>query len=128
MLTEAEARARIILFGNTGEEPALASEEIDILVTMAKRIDKYGVWPTDTSWEPTWDTSYSVAQAWLIKAGRLAPRYLFMEGGKMFSRQQYYDHCMKMYAKFMGKSPIKAIRLSPQEDVIYAAVDNNWNY
>jgi len=115
------------MFANASAEPALASEEIDVLVTMAKRIDKNGVWPSDTSWESTWDINYAVAQAWLVKAGRLAPRYLFMEGGKMFSRQQYYDHCMKMYAKFMSKSPIKAIRLGPQADDIYSSVANNWN-
>ncbi len=127
-MTEAEARARILMFVNANEEPALASEEIDVLVSMAKRIDKNGVWPSDTSWTGTWDISYAVAQGWLVKAGRLADRYLFMEGGKMLSRQQYYDHCMKMYAKFLSKSPLKAIRLAPAEDAIYSGVDSNWNY
>jgi hypothetical protein len=122
-MTEAEARARIIMFANATEEPALASEELDILLSMAKRVDTYTVLPSEVTWTPTWDLNYAIAQAWLVKAGKLSSRYLFMTGGKMLSRQQYYDHCMKMYHKFAMKAGVKAVRLTRYEDPVYA--DNN---
>lgn len=118
-MTEAEARARIVLFADANSDPCIASEELDIFVSMARRMDENGVEPSDTeNWTPTWDINYAVAQCWLLKAGRLAGFYMFMAGGKMFSRQQFYDHCMKMHYKFLMKSPLKAQRLGRDEDLL----------
>lgn len=63
-------------------------------------------------WEETYDANYCIAQVWLIKSGRLAKNYNFMVGGKMLSRQQFYDHCQKQYKMYAMKSGIKAIRLA----------------
>lgn len=64
------------------------------------------------SWEETYDANYCIAQAWLLKAGRIAKNYNFMVAGKMFSRQQFYDHCMKQYKAYANKSRLKAVRLA----------------
>lgn len=64
------------------------------------------------SWEETYDSNYCIAQAWLMKAGRIASYYNFMVAGKMFSRQQFYDHCMKQYRMYAAKARLKAIRLA----------------
>ena len=128
-MTEAEARAEISVLCDAGTEPVLASADLDLLLRKAKRVDKYGVWPTETGWTQTYDVNYGAATGWLLKAGRLANRYLFMSGGKMFSRQQYYDHCIKMYRLYLSKSPIKATRLTAEDTAIarLASVPNNWN-
>lgn len=67
------------------------------------------------SWVETYDVNFAISQAWLLKAGRLADRYLFMSGGKMFSRQQFYDHCMALHRKYAMRSPLKAARLGPSD-------------
>lgn len=85
-----------------------------MLVDMARRLDLNGVHPADTGWIPTYDWNYAVAQAWLIKSGRLARAYLFMTGGKMLSRQQFYQHCMEMHKKFASRANMNALRLSPE--------------
>lgn len=128
-MTEAEARARIILLAAVGEEPTLGSAEVDILLSMAKRVDVNGIEPTQTTWTPTWAVNYAVAQAWLIKAGRLSGRYLFMSGGKMFARQQMFDHCMKLHAKYAMKAGIQAVRLGPDEELLLENTPllGNWN-
>jgi hypothetical protein len=92
-------------------------------------MDRYGVEPSETSWAETWDCNYAAAQGWLLKAGRLASRYLFMSGGKMFSRQQFYDHCMDQYKTYLKKAPITAHRLSPGQTALITLgqVPNNWN-
>lgn len=63
-------------------------------------------------WTETYDANYCIAQAWLMKAGRVASYYNFMVAGKMFSRQQFYDHCMKQYRMYAGKARLKAMRLA----------------
>lgn len=111
-MNRATALARLTLFGETAVEPVISSGEKDTLLDMAKEADKYGVWPTDAEWEETYNANYAIAQAWLLKASRLAPRYLFMSGGKMLSRNQYYDHCMKQYKVYSMKAGIRAQKLS----------------
>lgn len=108
----ATATIRLTLFGETATEPVITSGEKTILLAMAVTADKYGVWPTDANWEQTYDVNYAIAQAWLLKASRLAPRYLFMSGGKMLSRNQYYDHCIKQYKAYSMKAGIRAQKLS----------------
>lgn len=125
-MTEAEARARIISFADANTEPVLASADLDILVEKAKVSDQFGIWPTDPNWTESYDVNYAVAQAWLLKASRLPNRYLFMSGGKMLSRNQYYEHCMELYRTYLKKSGPRAIRLYPDWSPL-DAVPNNWN-
>jgi len=110
-VTQAEARSRISIFCDATVEPVLGSEILDLLTTLAKEVDIFGVLPSDTSWTETYNVNYAAAQGWLIKASRLANRYLFMSGGKMFSRNQYYEHCMKQYRAYLMKAGIRATRL-----------------
>lgn len=112
-MNRATALARLTLLGETATEPVISSSEKETLLDMAKTADKYGVWPTDASWTQTYDVNYAIAQAWLLKSSRLAPRYLFMSGGRMLSRNQYYDHCIKQYKIYSMKAGIRSQKLSP---------------
>lgn len=127
MVNEAEVRARITTFADPSSEPALTLADLDVVLDLSKRIDRYGSHPTDEGWEDTYDWNYAVAQCWLIKAGRLANRYLFMSGGKMFSRNQYYEHCMQLHHKYAGKADMRALRLAPGDTTRLDAIPNNWN-
>lgn len=125
-MTEAEARARIELFLDVGTEPIIYAAEIDILVDMARRVDKSGVRPGDDAWEETYDVNYSVAQGWLVKASRLSNRYLFMDAGKMYSRNQYYEHCLELHRKFLMKSSgIQAVPLVPDDRLNIGLIESN---
>ena len=95
-----------------GSEPVLDPAEVEELLNMSKMVDEFGMEPDDTGWAETYDHNFVISQAWLVKATRLADRYLFMVGGKMFSRQQFYDHCMKLHYKFAMRSPLRAIRFT----------------
>jgi hypothetical protein len=113
-MTEAEALAYLTLHSDPVTEPTLSAGDLSLIIMLSKRVDRFGLYPADNDWEETYDVQYAVSQAWLIKAGRIANRYMFMSGGKMFSRQQYFDHCMKMYYRFAMKSPLKAFSLAPR--------------
>lgn len=125
-MTEAEALAYIHLHSDPETEPVLSAGDLSLIVTLSRRVDRFGLPPSEASWEETYDVNYGIAQAWLIKAGRIANRYMFMSGGKMFSRQQYFDHCMKLYYKYSMRSPLKVFKLAP-EDTWLGVVPNNAN-
>lgn len=127
MVNEAEVRARIATFAELDAEPVLTSADLEVILDLSKRVDRYGVRPIDTGWESTYDWNYAVAQCWLIKAGRVANRYLFMSGGKMFSRNMYYEHCMGLYRKYIGKANLASLRLGAGSVNLLDAVPNNWN-
>jgi len=124
-VTEAELKGRIQIFCAGDAEPALGSSDYEVLISMATRVDQFGVQPGDASWEETYDWNYAVAQGWLIKAGRLADRYLFMTGGKMLSRHQFYDHCMAMYRRYMSRANLSALRLVPDRRLDLSVIPNN---
>lgn len=124
-MTEAEARARIELYLDVNSDPIIYAGEVDVLVDISRRVDKNGLWPSDADWVGTYDVNYAVAQGWLVKAGRLAPRYLFMDAGKMFSRNQYYDHCLQLHRKFLMRSGVQAVPLVPDERLTLDMIENN---
>ena len=127
-MNEASTRARLVTFGDPGSEPVLGEADIQVLLDMARRSDKNGLWPTDTGWEESYDANYAIAQCWLLKATRLAPRYLFMSGGKMFSRNQFYEHCMELHKRFLAKADLQVLALGTETSRISdIPVANNWN-
>ena len=124
-LTEAEVRARILTFTNPSEEPVLTSADLDILIYMSKIIDYNGVWPTMTGWIESYNYNLGIALGWLIKATRIADRYLFMDGGTMLSRNQYYDHCMMLYHRFANKAGPSGFKLVADRHLALMSIENN---
>ena len=124
-MTEAEVQGRIQIFGAADTEPVLNPSDIEVIISMSKRVDQYGVQPGDAAWEETYDWNYAVAQGWLIKAGRLADRYLFMTGGKMLSRHQFYDHCMEQHKKYLSRAMLAAMRLAPDRSLSLYQIPSN---
>lgn len=126
-MNEAEVRARLITFADVNTEPVLTSADIEVVLDTSKRVDKFGVWPSQEGWTGTFDVNYAIAQCWLLKATRLANRYLFMSGGKMFSRNQFYEHCMDLHRKFLSKADMKALRLATGKTTNLDQIPANWN-
>lgn len=126
-MNEASTRARLSVFGDPTAEPILGEADIQVILDMARRVDINGVRPDQDAWEPTYDPNYALAQVWLIKSTRLANRYLFMAGGKMFSRNQFYEHCMELHKKFLSKANLAAIRLASEAGTRLEQIPNNWN-
>ena len=126
-MNEASTRARLSVFGDLNTEPVLGEADIQVILDMSRRLDINGARPDTDGWAETFDANYAVAQVWLIKSTRLANRYLFMAGGKMFSRNMFYEHCMELHRKFMGKANLAAIRLASEAGHRLEDVPNNWN-
>lgn len=126
-MNEASTRARLSLFADLNSEPVLGEADIQVILDMSRRLDISGIRPDQDSWAETYDSNYAIAQCWMVKSTRLAPRYLFMAGGKMFSRNQFYEHCMELYHKFMARAQLGAIRLASESGNRLEDIPNNWN-
>lgn len=126
-MNEASTRARLSVFADLQTEPVLGEADIQVVLDMSRRLDINGVRPDTQGWSETYDANYAIAQCWLIKASRLANRYLFMSGGKMFSRNQFYEHCMDLHRKYLGKAHIAALRLETEGGTRLEDIPNNWN-
>lgn len=124
-MTEAELKTRIMIYSVGDCEPKITSEDLDMIVNQVKMVDKYGVLPTEATWENTYNVNLGISLAWQLKAGRTADRYLFMTGGKMFSRNQYYDHCLKQAKYFASKGRMLAERLGPEQLQLQVPVPTN---
>lgn len=101
-MTEAEARARLEAMVAKTSEPTLSDEEVDELVTLARRPDQYGTDVNVTGWVETWDLNAAAAEGWRRKAGKVAGEFDFSIGAGSYSRSQAYAMCLdqaKTYAK-----------------------------
>jgi hypothetical protein len=110
IVDDAGSLDRLKIITDYATEPVLSSNDLSYLLSISRVIDPDWRTPDDTNWEPTYDVLHAAAQGWLLKASRLVNRYLFMSGGKMFARQQMFDHCMMMYKRYASKS-IRAVRM-----------------
>lgn len=54
-------------------------------------------------WTPTYSLNKAVANCWLMKAAKVAAEYeVGLGAGKVFKRNQTYDMCMAMAARYGG--------------------------
>jgi hypothetical protein len=111
-MTEVEARAQVAQMTDAAGEPPLSAADLDSLIRQARRVDSMGRLPSDPDWEPTYSLPYAAAKGWELKAGRLANKFMFMSGGKMFSRNQMFRHCQDMARTFRSQLGVGAIRMS----------------
>lgn len=90
------ARARIGVLTDATSDPVLDRDDLDALVAVARRVDTNDYAPSHAAWTPTYDVYAAAVAGWELKAGRAAGHYGIAEDGQSFSRQQVYDHCMRM--------------------------------
>lgn len=95
------------------QEPVVTAVEIkQLLDELAVVTDADDIEPDETGWTPTYSRigAYAVlAEAWGMKAGRVAHRFDFTAptGGGMFKVSQILDHCeaqAKKYALLANRS------------------------
>ena len=93
-LSEVEAETRLSSMVAAGESPELSEDEMAELVSMSARRDRFGLYPSEDGWEPTWNLPAGAAEGWRWKAGKAASRFQFSADGHTFNRQQIHQHCM----------------------------------
>lgn len=99
-MTEAEALARLTMMVSPDEDPVLSADEVQILLDDARVADRYGLLPSDASWEGTWRLNQAAARGWRVKAGKAASRVDMSNPPYSLSRDQLIKHCQEMAKEF----------------------------
>ena len=109
-MTEAEAETKLRLMILPTDEPVLSDDQVDDILTYARRPDADDYDYADAEWTPTWDLDAAAAEGWRRKAGIAAARFNFAEDGQRFDRAQIYAHCLSQAEQYarraMGSIPV----------------------
>lgn len=52
-------------------------------------------------WAGSWDVAFAAAEAWRIKAGKVAGAHTFQTDGQMFNRAQVHRHCLEQVDHYL---------------------------
>lgn len=94
--TPVGVRERIGRMVNADSYPELDDSDLDELLRLAQRPDTDGVIPSDSTWVPTYNLNAAAATGWEWKAAKASGDFRFSEDGQSFSREQVFEHCMRM--------------------------------
>jgi hypothetical protein len=103
-MNEAAAWLRIREDTSASAPPSLTDDEVESLVSFARRSDRYGLAPSDDGWTPTYNLNAAIARGWRIKAGKVAGKFDFSTDGQAFSRSQQHQMCLEMADRYARKA------------------------
>jgi hypothetical protein len=87
------------LYVSADVEPTLSADEVAALRDRAQVPDVNGRWPAAAGYVPTYTDRrlrQQAAEAWMVKAAKVAAHYDTTADGSNLSRSQKYRHCMEM--------------------------------
>lgn len=100
---QAERRLRSMTAASSLELP-LSDEEIEDLLSLARRPDILGYAPGEPEWEPTYDLDAAAAEGWRWKAGKTTTRVTVGASGSNVQQSDSFAFCMQMVAEFQAAS------------------------
>lgn len=103
-MTVVQALERLTLMVAAGSDPSLENDELVDLLTAAARADRYGLWPDDTGWTPTYDLNSAAAEGWRRKAGKVAGSFDFGTDGDTFTESQVFQQCVAQAERYQKKT------------------------
>jgi len=100
-MDETTARNMLAQMVGMDDIPTISGVDFDMLYEQhAKVRDPYGLRPSDSGWTPTFDLRRAAVLGWRWKAGKLASQYSVSGDGRSLSREQWFDHCLRMAAEY----------------------------
>lgn len=103
-MTPEQALTRITIMTAAESDPVLSIDELDELVLMARRADRYGREISDADWIETYDLNAAAAEGWRWKAGKAASDVTFNTDGQGFSMSHLIAHCERMSRHYAGRT------------------------
>jgi hypothetical protein len=120
---EATATARIGSLSDWDGDPALTTTDKAMVMDRARLADRYGIYPTESGWEPTWDLYGAAALALDLRATKAANRADVDLGDVTLKRSTVADALQKRAAELRRKV-VQTIRTTPS--VVHPAGDARW--
>lgn len=97
------ARARLERMVAAHTDPKLEDAELEDLVDLARRVDAYGLKPSDSGWTPTYDLVAAAAEGWDWKAGKASARVDVTDGGDRIAAQQTFEQCRRQADRYRAR-------------------------
>lgn len=119
----ATATARIGSLSDWDADPALTDDDKALVMDRARLADRYGVYPAETGWEPTWDLYGAAALALDLRATKAANRPDMDLGDVTLKRSTVADALTKRAAELRRKVA-QSVRTTPS--VVHPAGDARW--
>ena len=113
------ARAQLTFMLAASTDPQISPAGLDLLLTQAQRQDKYGRYPTDPNWLPTWDLHSAACEGWRWKAAQLASQVNVSSDGTSVSRGSAFQHAEKMIAEHRRRIRPGSIRVQGETGDLY---------
>ena len=88
----------------TDKRPTLTETEVQAIVGRYPIRDSNGVPANADGWDETFDAMAAAAEAWRIKAGRVAGDFNFAADGTSMSKADVMAHCLEMEARYAAKA------------------------
>lgn len=101
--TEDNVRDRFIMLSQARTEPVLSENEIDYLIQSSKRQDKNAKNIAEAGWTPTWVIEPAIAEAYKMKAAKVATSFDVGSGRQLMKRKQMYDMLIAMSHEWLRK-------------------------
>jgi len=103
-----ENLVRVKLLAAASQDPTLTDEELTGLLDGWRLVDSEGRRPDDDQWVPTYNVDGAVAEAYRVKAGRVADQYTFGADGATYNRDQRFAHLTAMAEKYERRAKARS--------------------
>jgi hypothetical protein len=94
----------VALTGGADAIPALSPEELADCLLRAAVPDNSNNYVNDDDWTPSYDINRAAANAWRLKAAKLATDYTITIEGRELQRGQMIDNALKMASEYDTKA------------------------
>lgn len=84
--------------------PTLEDATLERVLDAYAIADRYGVAPGGDDWEGVWDLNAAAANAWEMKAAKVAGDFTFSADGASYSKGDVLAKCVEMAARYAAKS------------------------
>lgn len=115
-MTEDDALALLQLYTDWQSDPALTEDELTAVLAGSRTVDADGLAPSDEDYTATYDRQgvyRAAAEAWDVKAGRLAMRVsTTTEAGLKRERQQAREACEALARAYRNRL-LGSVRVAP---------------
>ena len=95
-MDKAVALARLRLLVAPDERPALSADDLDTILAAHRIPDATGLPVTDPAWVPSWDLDAAAAEAWSVKAARVAGDFTFSADDASYNKGEVMAKCLQM--------------------------------
>lgn len=113
------ARAQLTFMLAADTAPVISGAGIDLLLNAAMRQDKYGRYPSDPTWIPTYDLHAAATEGWRWKAGQLASQVNVSSDGTNVSSGSAFMHATKMIDEHRRRIWSGSVRVQGETGDLY---------